>query len=66
MCTCVGFLSIAAHADRTAVWWTIFPSIPGAINTWVSGDVAGSLLEGNGAKLNNWRWGFGESTSRGS
>lgn len=30
---------------RNRVLWTIFPSIPGAINTWVGGDVAAAILD---------------------
>ena len=47
-------------STRNRLFWSIFPSIPGTINVWVSGNITGSLLEG-GAKNSNWRWGIGES-----
>lgn len=42
---------------RSRYFWTIFPSIPGAINVWVSGNITSSLL-GEGKSLTQWRWGF--------
>jgi SIT family siderophore-iron:H+ symporter-like MFS transporter len=42
---------------RSRYWWTIFPSIPGAINVWVSGDITSSLFN-EGQSLGRWRWGF--------
>ncbi|KAI9635925.1 major facilitator superfamily domain-containing protein [Dioszegia hungarica] len=42
---------------RNRYWWTIFPSIPGAINTWVAGDVVDAFLQNN-RTMWRWRWGF--------
>ena len=57
---------------RDRVLFTIMPSIPSAINTWVGGDVAAALLDKRYAgparstddadtlnSLDNWRWGYG-------
>ncbi|KAK4056011.1 hypothetical protein OIO90_003006 [Microbotryomycetes sp. JL221] len=44
---------------RNRLFWSIFPSIPGTINVWVSGNITQSLL---GARQENggmWRWGIG-------
>ncbi|KAL1408004.1 hypothetical protein Q8F55_004801 [Vanrija albida] len=43
---------------RNRYWWTLFPSIPGAINAFVSGDLVASLMS-RGDKTKQWRWGFG-------
>lgn len=39
---------------RNRIFWSIFPSIPGAINVWVSGDITSSMLSHA-----SWRWGYG-------
>ncbi|GAA6023215.1 hypothetical protein JCM10207_004482 [Rhodosporidiobolus poonsookiae] len=44
---------------RNRLFWSIFPSIPGTINVWISGNVAQSLLGANSENLDKWRWGIG-------
>ncbi|SCV67396.1 BQ2448_5007 [Microbotryum intermedium] len=41
-------------STRNRLFWSIFPSIPGTINVWVSGNVTQSVLE-----TTTWRWGLG-------
>ncbi|SGZ31145.1 BQ5605_C047g12317 [Microbotryum silenes-dioicae] len=41
-------------STRNRVFWSIFPSLPGVINVWVSGDISGSVLSHT-----SWRWGIG-------
>lgn len=48
-------------STRYRWWWTQFPNILQCINGFVAGKISGSLLQ-EGAKPNNWRWGFGESS----
>ncbi|GAA5859365.1 hypothetical protein JCM1840_004582 [Sporobolomyces johnsonii] len=44
---------------RNRLFWSIFPSIPGTINVWVSGNIAQSLLGAKNQNANMWRWGIG-------
>ncbi|GAA6039855.1 hypothetical protein JCM8097_006764 [Rhodosporidiobolus ruineniae] len=44
---------------RNRLFWSIFPSLPGTINVWVSGDIAQSLLGAHQETANMWRWGIG-------
>ncbi|SCV73286.1 BQ2448_7212 [Microbotryum intermedium] len=41
-------------STRNRVFWSISPSLPGAVNVWVSGDISGSVLSHT-----SWRWGIG-------
>ncbi|KDE07039.1 hypothetical protein MVLG_02617 [Microbotryum lychnidis-dioicae p1A1 Lamole] len=41
-------------STRNRLFWSIFPSIPGTINVWVSGNITESVLE-----TTTWRWGLG-------
>ncbi|SCZ93932.1 BZ3500_MvSof-1268-A1-R1_Chr6-3g08999 [Microbotryum saponariae] len=41
-------------STRNRLFWSIFPSIPGTINVWVSGNITASVLE-----TTTWRWGLG-------
>ncbi|WVQ75787.1 hypothetical protein IAR50_005420 [Cryptococcus sp. DSM 104548] len=42
---------------RNRYWWSQFPSIPGAINAFVAGNVVSSLMT-HGSEEKQWRWGF--------
>lgn len=44
---------------RNRLFWSIFPSLPGAINVWISGNVAEAVLNTPGT----WRLGYGLSTA---
>ncbi|GAA6061341.1 hypothetical protein JCM10212_004822 [Sporobolomyces blumeae] len=44
---------------RNRLFWSIFPSIPGVINVWISGNVTQSLLGSQNEHANMWRWGMG-------
>ncbi|BGP36663.1 hypothetical protein JCM10449v2_000564 [Rhodotorula kratochvilovae] len=44
---------------RNRLFWSIFPSIPGVINVWVSGNITQSLLGSANEHANKWRWGIG-------
>lgn len=44
---------------RNRLFWSIFPSIPGVINVWISGNVTQSLLGAQNQHANMWRWGMG-------
>ncbi|GAA5968899.1 hypothetical protein JCM11641_000771 [Rhodosporidiobolus odoratus] len=44
---------------RNRLFWSIFPSIPGVINVWISGNVTQSLLGSSNQHANMWRWGIG-------
>ncbi|GAA5980726.1 hypothetical protein JCM10908_001752 [Rhodotorula pacifica] len=46
-------------STRNRLFWSIFPSIPGTINVWVSGNIAQSLLGSRNEHANMWRWGIG-------
>ncbi|KWU46655.1 putative siderochrome-iron transporter [Rhodotorula sp. JG-1b] len=46
-------------STRNRLFWSIFPSIPGTINVWVSGNIAQSLLGSRNQHANMWRWGIG-------
>ncbi|ORY92512.1 major facilitator superfamily domain-containing protein [Leucosporidium creatinivorum] len=46
-------------STRNRLFWSIFPSIPGVINVWVSGNITQSLLGAKQETANNWRWGLG-------
>lgn len=45
---------------RNRLFWSIFPSIPGTINVWVSGNITQSLLGKANQDASRWRWGIGE------
>ncbi|ODN79379.1 hypothetical protein L202_03381 [Cryptococcus amylolentus CBS 6039] len=42
---------------KNRYWWSQFPSIPGAINAFVSANVVASLMA-HGPADKQWRWGF--------
>ncbi|KAK4049011.1 hypothetical protein OIV83_004372 [Microbotryomycetes sp. JL201] len=44
---------------RNRLFWSIFPSIPGTINVWVSGNITQSLLGARQENGSMWRWGIG-------
>ncbi|BGP28642.1 hypothetical protein JCM10296v2_000378 [Rhodotorula toruloides] len=44
---------------RNRLFWSIFPSIPGTINVWVSGNITQSLLGKANQDASMWRWGIG-------
>ncbi|BGP15718.1 hypothetical protein JCM10213_006111 [Rhodosporidiobolus nylandii] len=44
---------------RNRLFWSIFPSIPGVINVWISGNVTQSLLGSKNENASMWRWGAG-------
>ncbi|GAA5961238.1 hypothetical protein JCM3765_002881 [Sporobolomyces pararoseus] len=44
---------------RNRLFWSIFPSIPGVINVWISGNVTQSILGASQEHANRWRWGMG-------
>ncbi|BGO99264.1 hypothetical protein NBRC10513v2_000368 [Rhodotorula toruloides] len=44
---------------RNRLFWSIFPSIPGTINVWVSGNITQSLLGKANQNASMWRWGIG-------
>ena len=45
---------------RNRLFWSIFPSIPGVINVWISGNVTQSILGAANETASRWRWGMGE------
>ncbi|GJN91562.1 hypothetical protein Rhopal_004585-T1 [Rhodotorula paludigena] len=49
-------------STRNRVMWSIFPSIPGTINVWVSGNITQSFLGASYANGTKWRWGIGMFT----
>ncbi|GAA5850578.1 hypothetical protein JCM5353_006807 [Sporobolomyces roseus] len=44
---------------RNRLFWSIFPSIPGVINVWISGNVTQSILGAANETASRWRWGMG-------
>merc|ERR1711939_475454 len=44
---------------RNRLFWCIFPSIPGTINVWISGNVTQGLLGAKNETASMWRWGIG-------
>ncbi|GAA5830894.1 hypothetical protein JCM11251_001114 [Rhodosporidiobolus azoricus] len=44
---------------RNRLFWSIFPSLPGTINVWVSGNITQDLLGARQEHINMWRWGIG-------
>ncbi|GAA5923509.1 uncharacterized protein JCM15063_003670 [Sporobolomyces koalae] len=44
---------------RNRLFWSIFPSIPGVINVWISGNVTQSILGASQEHASRWRWGMG-------
>ncbi|GAA5899277.1 uncharacterized protein JCM6883_005166 [Sporobolomyces salmoneus] len=44
---------------RNRLFWSIFPSIPGVINVWISGNVTQAILGATQEHANRWRWGMG-------
>ncbi|KAF2205992.1 MFS general substrate transporter [Delitschia confertaspora ATCC 74209] len=56
--TCIILLVEVIVADvtslRSRVFFSYIPALPFIINTWVSGDISASVMDGPG-----WRWGIG-------
>ncbi|GAA5877929.1 hypothetical protein JCM8547_007081, partial [Rhodosporidiobolus lusitaniae] len=44
---------------RNRLFWSIFPSLPGTINVWVSGNISQDLLGARNEHASKWRWGIG-------
>ncbi|GAA5901625.1 hypothetical protein JCM6882_006027 [Rhodosporidiobolus microsporus] len=44
---------------RNRLFWSIFPSLPGTINVWVSGNITQDFLGKRQENNHMWRWGIG-------